>query len=432
MDSAASLPFTEAIPAPSDGDDEPLRTGGLRLLLILGALSAFGPLSLDMYLPGLPQLAGDFHVSDAAVQLTLTSCLIGLALGQLVAGPMADAWGRRRPLLIGLAAYALASVLCALAPSVETLTTLRIVQGLAGGVGIVISRAVVSDLHKGVAAARFFSALMLVNGTAPILAPVIGGQLLRFTDWRGVFLALALIGCLLLAAAALGLRDTLPPAGRRRGGLGETLRGMGALLRGRAFVGYALCGGFALAAMFAYISGSSFVLQNVYGLDAQTFSFVFGSNALGIVLLGQLNGLLLRRFAVETLLRAGLLLSATGGLGLLASVQFGFGLPGVLASLFVLVSSIGLIGPNSTARAMEGHPGRIGAASALVGLLQYGVGGLAAPLVGLGGSGTALPMASVAASFALASVLVYALLVGRRSTGGSTPVPIQRTTSAAR
>ncbi|MBF9068533.1 multidrug effflux MFS transporter [Streptacidiphilus fuscans] len=389
------------------------RAAGLRLLLILGALSAFGPLSLDMYLPGLPQLAADFRVSDSAVQLTLTSCLIGLALGQLIAGPIADSWGRRRPLLIGLAAYAAASVLCALAPSVAMLTALRIVQGLAGGVGIVISRAVVRDLHEGTAAARFFSTLMLVNGTAPILAPLLGGQLLRFTDWRGIFVTLSVIGCVLLAAAAFGLRETLPPERRRRGGLGETLHGMRGLLRDRAFVGYALSGGFSLAAMFAYISGSSFVLQNIYGLDAQTFSLVFGGNALGIVALGQLNGVLLRRFPVEALLRAGLVLSGAGGIGLLVSVLAGLGLPGVLVSLFALVSSVGLISPNGTARAMDGHAGQIGAASALVGLLQYGVGGFAAPLVGLGGSGTALPMAIVACTFALAAVAVYAALVGR-------------------
>jgi DHA1 family bicyclomycin/chloramphenicol resistance-like MFS transporter len=387
--------------------------GRVRLVLILGALSAFGPLCLDMYLPGLPQLAGDFHVSDSAVQLTLTSCLIGLSLGQLLAGPLADRWGRRRPLLVGLGAYAVASVLCALAPSVEALTALRLVQGLAGGAGIVISRAIVSDLFQGVAAARFFSLLMLVNGAAPILAPLFGGQLLRITDWRGVFVALSLIGCALMAAAALGLRETLQSAERRPGGLRDTLRGMGTLLRDRAFVGYALSGGFALAAMFAYISGSSFVLESVYGLSAQTFSLVFGTNALGIVALGQLNTVLLRRFPVEALLRVGLALSAAGGLGLLASVRFGWGLGGVLTGLFVLVSSIGLIGPNGTARAMDGHTGRKGAASALVGLLQYGAGGLAAPLVGLGGSGTAMPMAVVASSFAVGGVLTYALLVRR-------------------
>jgi DHA1 family bicyclomycin/chloramphenicol resistance-like MFS transporter len=366
-----------------------------------------------MYLPGLPQLAADFHVSDSAVQLSLTSCLIGLALGQLLAGPMADTWGRRRPLLIGLTGYALTSVLCAFAPSVEALTGLRLIQGLAGGVGIVISRAVVRDLHEGVAAARFFSALMLVNGTAPILAPLVGGQLLRVTDWRGIFVALALIGCALLATAALGLPETLPPSGRRRGGLGETLHGMTALLRDRAFLGYSLAGGFAMAAMFAYISGSSFVLQNAYGLSPQTFSLVFGANALGIVALSQVNGALLRRFRIETLLRAGLLLSAAGGVGLLLSVLCGLGLAGVLISLFALVSSIGLIGPNSTVRAMDGHPERIGAASALVGLLQYGVGGFAAPLVGLGGSGTALPMALTAAAFCLGAVVVYAALTER-------------------
>ncbi|WP_042364286.1 multidrug effflux MFS transporter [Streptacidiphilus neutrinimicus] len=398
----------------TDAADRTGRRGRLRLVLILGALSAFGPLCLDMYLPGLPQLAGDLHVSDSAAQLTLTSCLIGLSLGQLLAGPLADKWGRRRPLLVGLGAYAVASVLCALSPSASTLTALRLVQGLAGGAGIVISRAIVSDLFEGVAAARFFSLLMLVNGAAPILAPLFGGQLLRITDWRGVFVALALIGCALTAAAALGLRETLPTTERRPGGLPDTLRGMGALLRDRAFVGYALSGGFALAAMFAYISGSSFVLQSVYGLSAQTFSLVFGTNALGIVALGQLNTVLLRRFPVETLLRTGLALSAVGGLLLLASVHFGWGLAGVLAGLFVLVSSIGLIGPNGTARAMEGHSGRRGAASALVGLLQYGAGGLAAPLVGLGGSGTAMPMAVVACSFAVGGVLTYAVLVGWR------------------
>lgn len=388
------------------------RTGRLRLVLILGALASFAPLSLDMYLPGLPRLAGDFHVSDSAVQLTLTSCLIGLSLGQLLAGPLADKWGRRRPLLVGLAAYAAASVLCALAPSIAALTGLRLAQGLAGGAGIVISRAIVSDLFQGVAAARFFSLLLLANGAAPILAPLFGGQLLRITDWRGVFGALSLIGCALTAATVLGLRETLPAAERRPGGLADTLRGMGTVLRDRAFVGYALSGGFAMAAMFAYISGSSFVLQSVYGLSAQTFSLVFGTNALGIVALGLLNSALLRRFSVETLLRAGLALSAVGGLGLLASVHFGLG--GVLASLFLLVSSIGLIGPNGTARAMDGHTGRRGSASALVGLLQYGTGGLAAPLVGLGGSGTALPMAVVASSFAVGGVLAYALLVPQR------------------
>ncbi|WP_042382695.1 multidrug effflux MFS transporter [Streptacidiphilus melanogenes] len=398
----------------TDTADRTSHQNRLRLVLILGALSAFGPLCLDMYLPGLPQLAGDFHVSDSAAQLTLTSCLVGLSLGQLLSGPLADRWGRRRPLLVGLGAYAFASVLCALSPSIEALTALRLVQGLAGGAGIVISRAIVADLFEGVAAARFFSLLMLVNGAAPILAPLFGGQLLRITDWRGVFVALSLIGCALLAAAALGLRETLPAAERRPGGLPDTLRGMGALLRDRAFVGYALSGGFALAAMFAYISGSSFVLQSVYGLSAQTFSLVFGANALGIVALGQLNTVLLRRFPVESLLRTGLALSATGGLLLLASVHFGWGLPGVLAGLFVLVSSIGLIGPNGTARAMDGRTGRRGAASALVGLLQYGAGGLAAPLVGLGGSGTALPMAVVACSFAVGGVLTYAGLVRRQ------------------
>ncbi|MFD7505632.1 Bcr/CflA family multidrug efflux MFS transporter [Streptomyces sp. NPDC059850] len=379
----------------------------LRLLIVLGALSAFGPLSLDMYLPALPALARDFAVPDAAVQLTLTSCLIGLAVGQLIAGPLSDRWGRRVPLLIGLAGYLVASVLCAFAPNVTALTGLRAVQGIAGAAGIVISRAIVRDLYEGTAAARFFSLLMLVNGLAPILAPVLGGQLLRFTSWRGVFVVLAVIGVVLLAATLAVVGETLPPARRRRGGLGQTVGSFGALLRDPGFVRPALAGGFAFAAMFAYISASSFVLQKTYGLDPQQFSIVFAVNALGIAVLGQGNARLLRRRSPSALLRAGLALCAAGGGALLLSVLADLGVAAVLVSLFALVSSIGLIMPNSTALSMSGHPEVAGTASALLGLLQYALGGIAGPLAGLGGDGAALPMALAIAASAGAAVAVH-------------------------
>ncbi|MGW1074458.1 multidrug effflux MFS transporter [Streptomyces sp. NPDC002537] len=392
-------------------------TRRLRLLVVLGALSAFGPLSLDMYLPALPTLAHGFGVRDADVQLTLTSCLVGLALGQLLAGPLGDRWGRRKPLLIGLACYVVASLLCAAAPGVTALTGLRAVQGMAGAAGIVISRAIVRDLYDGAAAARCFSLLMLVNGIAPILAPVVGGQLLRFTSWRGIFVALAVVGALILAATTLVVGETLPPARRRRGGLGETLRSFGALLRDGNFMRYALAGGCGFAAMFAYISASPFVLQQVYGLSPQEFSLAFGANAFGIVLLGQCNAWLLRRSSPRVLLRAGLVLCATGGAALLLSVAAGLGLPAVLASLFTLVGSIGLIMPNSTALSLAGHREAAGTASALLGLLQYALGGVAAPLAGLGGS--ALPMAVVVAAFATAALLMLARQPGRGRTVGA-------------
>jgi len=415
MDTAASSSPVSTEPEPTP----PRPPRALRLLIVLGALSAFGPLSLDMYLPALPALARDFAVSDAGVQLTLTSCLIGLAVGQLIAGPLSDRWGRRVPLLIGLAGYLAASVLCAFAPNVTALTGLRAVQGIAGAAGIVISRAIVRDLYEGTAAARFFSLLMLVNGLAPILAPVLGGQLLRFTSWRGVFLVLAAIGAVLLAATVIVVGETLPPARRRRGGLGQTVRSFGTLLRDPDFLRPAFAGGFALAAMFAYISASSFVLQKTYGLDPQQFSVVFASNAAGIVLLGQGNARLLRRRSPSTLLRAGIALSAAGGGALLLSVLADFGVAAVLVSLFALVSSIGLIMPNSTALSMSGHPEMAGTASALLGLLQYALGGIAAPLTGLGGDGAALPMALTIAISAAGAVVVHLWPV-RRS------VPAQR------
>ncbi|MCU7821327.1 Bcr/CflA family multidrug efflux MFS transporter [Kitasatospora sp. DSM 101779] len=421
---AATSPAGSAAPsAAAPPAAVPGRGRRLRLIVVLGALSAFGPLSIDMYLPALPALAGDLGVRDADVQLTLTACLLGLALGQLVAGPLSDRRGRRGPLLVGLAGYVAASVLCAVAPNAEILTAARLLQGLAGAAGIVISRAIVRDLYDGVEAARFFSLLMMVNGLAPILAPVVGGQLLRFADWRAVFAVLAAVGAVLLAAAVLALPESLPAERRSGGGLARTVRSFGGLLADRRFTGYALSAGSAFAAMFAYISGSSFVLQQVYGLDAQQFGLVFAGNALGLVLLGQVNARLLRTRAPQVMLRAGLAVSAAGGAGLLVAVVGGLGLWAVCGSLFLVVSAVGLVMPNSTALALSGRE-NAGTASALLGLLQFALGGLAAPLVGLGGSGSALPMAVVIAGFAGAAVLVHALWLPRPDTVAAAPASL--------
>ena len=306
---------TPAAPPAAGRGDRPVRRA--RVVLILGALSAFGPLSIDMYLPGLPSLGATLDAPAWAVQLTLTACLAGLALGQVVAGPLSDRFGRRTPLLVGVAAYAAASLLCALAPTILALVVLRFVQGIAGAAGIVIARAIVRDMHSGVAAARFFSLLMLVNGLAPILAPVIGGQVLRVTTWRGVFVLLAGIGVVLVAAAAAGLRETLAPEDRHPGGVAETIRTFGRLLGDRVFLGHALACGLAFGAMFAYISGSPFVLQDIYGASPQVFSVLFAANALGIVGASQANRALLRRFEPRAILRAALVVQASAGVALL-------------------------------------------------------------------------------------------------------------------
>ena len=391
----------------------------LRLILILGTLTAIGPLSIDMYLPALPRLTDDLSAGTSLVQLTLTACLVGLAAGQVVAGPISDMWGRRRPLLAGVALYTVASLLCAAAASVHLLIALRFVQGLAGAAGIVIARAVVRDLYVGPAAARFFSLLMLVNGVAPVAAPVIGGQLLRVTSWRGVFVVIAAIGALMTAAALLGLRETLGPRDRHAGGLRSTVRTFAGLFADRVFMGYALAGGLAFAAMFAYISGSPFVIQDIYGLSPQEYSVIFAVNALGIVGAGRISGWLAGRVPLRGLLAAGLGVSSLGGVTLLVAVLAGLGLPGVLPALFLVVAAIGLIMPSSAALALSDRPpGVAGSASALLGLAQFVFGGVAAPLVGLAGSDTAVPMALIIAALGCAAVLAFAVLSRERRPAG--------------
>ncbi|MBE1537409.1 multidrug effflux MFS transporter [Actinomadura algeriensis] len=383
--------------------------GRFALIVVLGALTAIAPLSTDLYLPALPEVADDLSTGASPAQLTLTGCLIGLALGQAVAGPLSDALGRRRPLLAGMAIYAVASLLCAVAPTVETLIGARFVQGAAGAAGIVIARAVVRDLFEGVAAARFFSMLMLVTGIAPILAPVAGGQLLRIMPWPGVFAALSGIGVLLFFAALLGVRETLPPGERQTGGVRATLRTFRELLTDRPFTGYVLTLGLSFAAMFAYISGSPFVLQDVYGMSAQGFSIAFGVNSVGIMVAGQIGGRLAGRVPLGRLLRAGLGIVATGGVLLLVAVLADLGLAWVLPSMFLVAAGQGLVLPNATALALWGRPPRIaGSASALLGVGQFTMGGAAGPLAGVGGEDTAVPMAAAIGVLALLAVAVAA------------------------
>jgi len=398
----------------------PKKPRRVQLVFILGALTAFGPFSIDMYLPALPSLSRDFGTGAAQTQLTLSACLLGLALGQVIAGPISDALGRRRPLLVGLAAYALASLLCVVAPSVYALVALRFIQGFAGAAGIVIARAIVRDLHSGAAAARFFSLLMLVNGLAPILAPIFGGLLLRYTSWRGIFIVLAIIGTLLLLATATGLGETLPPVRRQSGGVSATKTTFRQLLADRPYMGYALSCGLAFAAMFAYISGSPFVLQDIYGISPQLFSVIFGMNALGLVIAGQVNGRLVGRVAPARLLVVGLIANATGGMALLSVVTIGgIGLVGILPSLFVVVASLGFVLPNATALALQDHPRIAGSASALLGVLQFSIGAAAAPLVGAFGARTALPMSVVIATLGCSALLAFMLLVRGRRTHAS-------------
>ncbi|WP_037673323.1 Bcr/CflA family multidrug efflux MFS transporter [Streptomyces globisporus] len=387
------------------------RRTGLLVTLVLGGLTALPPLSMDMYLPALPEVTGALRAPAATVQLTLTACLAGMALGQLVVGPMSDKWGRRRPLLAGMAVYVLATAVCALAPTAELLIGFRLLQGLAGAAGIVIARAVVRDLYDGVEMARFFSTLMLISGVAPIIAPLIGGQILRLTDWRGVFHVLTVIGALLTLVVWRFLHETLPPERRHEGGVGQALRTMRGLLADRVFTGYMLTGGLAFAALFAYISASPFVVQEIYGASPQTFSLLFGLNSVGLVAVGQINGkLLVGRVSLDKALGCGLgvILLAAVALTLMTTGVLGeVGLAPIAAGLFVLMSAMGLAMPNTNAQALMRTPHAAGSASALLGTSSFLIGAVASPLVGIAGEHTAVPMAVVQLSCAALALACF-------------------------
>ncbi|WP_328925419.1 multidrug effflux MFS transporter [Streptomyces sp. NBC_00190] len=384
------------------------RRTGLLVTFVLGGLTALPPLSMDMYLPALPQVTSVLHSPAATVQLTLTACLAGMALGQLVIGPMSDKWGRRRPLLVGMTVYVLATAICALAPTTELLIGFRLLQGLAGAAAIVIARAVVRDLYDGVEMARFFSTLMLISGSAPIIAPLIGGQVLRVADWRGVFVVLTGVGLVLTLTVWRGLGETLPPERRQTGGVGAALRTMRGLLGDRVFTGYTLTGGFAFAVLFSYISASPFVVQEIYGASPQAFALLFGLNSVGLITVGQINGkLLVGRVSMDKTLSVGLGIITTAAVALLlmSTGVFGeVGLTPIAAALFVLMSAMGVVLPNTNAQALMRTPHAAGSASALLGTSSFLVGAVASPLVGIAGEDTAVPMALVQLVCALLSV----------------------------
>jgi DHA1 family bicyclomycin/chloramphenicol resistance-like MFS transporter len=384
----------------------------LHLALVLGTLTAFGPLSIDLYLPGLPGIARDLRASDALIQSTLATFVAGMALGQLVHGPLSDRFGRRLPLLIGSIIYTLASAACALAPDATTLVVLRFVQALGGSAGVVVSRSVVRDLFNARESARMFSILMLVSGLAPITAPLIGGQILQVADWRALFWVLTGFGVVTIALVLGMLPETLPGARRIARTPVDVLLGYGDIARDRQFVGMALTGAGAFAAMFAYISASPFVFIELYGVSPQQYGWIFGGNALGLVIASQLNRHLLRRHRPEAILRVGLGLSTIAALAFLGVMWLRPGeLVLLLPPLFFVVAMVGIAGPNTTAIALGAYATRSGSASALLGTLQFIVGAVAAALVGVLADGTGRPMALVMAGAAAFAFCCFVIAV---------------------
>ena len=386
----------------------------VRLVLILGALTAFAPLSIDMYLPSFPTLETDLRASSAAVQFSLAAFFIGLALGQAFYGPLADRFGRKRPLYAGLVLYVAASIGCALATNIETLIAFRFVQAVGGCAGIVIARAMVRDLFDHQASAKVFSLLVLVLGVAPILAPVAGGYMLKFFGWRVIFVFLTLFGIGCLIASVFGLQETLPESARNihASPIRNALHVYGQLLADRRFNGYALAGGVAQAGLFAYISNSPFVFIKLYGVSEQAYSLLFGLNAFGLIVASQINHRLLARWKPDEILsRVVVVLSGFGLILLLMALTGWGGMWGLWPPLFAFVTCLGFSFPNMIAGAMAHQADRAGSASALMGTLQFGAATLAGSLVGAFHNHSAVPMAAVIAFGAVAALALYRLMV---------------------
>lgn len=381
-------------------------------LLLLGALIAFAPMSIDMYLPGLPTIAAEFGAETAAAQFTLSSFFIGLTIGQVIHGPLADRFGRKPPLYVGIAVYILASIGCAFATSLPALIALRFLQALGGCAGVVIARTIVRDCCDAQSSARVFSLLMLIMGLAPILAPLFGGWILWFVGWRGIFAVLSLFGLVCLFAVWRYLPETRPADTIGSSSIPAVLRVYASLLRDRHFIGYVLTGGLAHAGMFAYITGSPHVFIDVYGVSAQNFGWLFGLNACGIIFSSQVNRYLLGRYTPDALLRRANQATLLIGLALLAVAISGWGgLAMLLIPLLGYSISLGFTGPNATAIALSGQGMRAGSAAALLGSLQFGIASISSFLVGLAGGYSAVPMAATIAGCGLLAYISYRLLV---------------------
>ncbi|CCW12057.1 multidrug resistance transporter, Bcr/CflA family [Rhodococcus aetherivorans] len=387
------------------------KTIPLPMLFGLALLSATAPLATDMYLPGLPVMSESLGTSTVGIQLTLTTFMAGLGVGQLIVGPLSDGWGRRRLLLAGTVVLALSSALCATAPTVEVLIAARLIQGFSGGTGIVLARAVIADRARGNEAARLFSVMMIIGGVAPIVAPLLGGVLLGPIGWRGIFWVLTGLAVLMIVAVLTVVPETLPPERRHSGGLAMLARNFGTVIGNRRFVGYAATFALGFGAMFSYISASPFVVQEVLGMTPGQFSLIFAANSVGLVAGNIVNTRLIGRFEVRDLLRYGVTQMLTAGVLLVLAVLVADTNRWlVLPLLFLVVSSLGFVMGNATALAQGQVPKAAGTGSAVMGASQFGLAALVSPLVGLGGEDTALPMAlAIAISAALSMTALLTL-----------------------
>ncbi len=381
------------------------------IVFVLGSLTAFGPLSMDMYLPALPLVTEDLETTASLAQLSLTSCLLGLAVGQLLFGPLSDIQGRRRPLVITLIIYSVVSALCAFSPSIWVFVGLRFIQGLTGAAGIVIARASARDMYTGKDLTQFIALLALVNGAAPILAPIFGGAILNWVSWHVVFFILGAIGFMMFLAVLLTLPETLPVEKRSDGNVLAVFKTFTDLLKDRVFMGIALSQSFVMMSMFAYIAGAPFVLQNIYGVTPQQFSLIFAANGLGIIMAAQITGKIAVKVSESKLLLAGAITSIIGSCLLLVVVLLNLSFWLLLVALFLVVSSVGMVSTTSFSLGMQRRGESAGSASAFLGILPFAGGAVVSPLVGIAGEDTALPMGIVIFVCSTLALLIYVSMV---------------------
>ncbi|MFC7321288.1 Bcr/CflA family efflux MFS transporter [Halobacillus campisalis] len=378
------------------------------LALLLGMLGILGPLNIDMYLPSFPQIADDFGVRASFVQLSLTTCLIGLAVGQIVVGPISDAQGRRKPLLLFISLFALSSLLCAIAPNITILVIARFLQGFTASAGIVLSRAVVRDVFSGRELTKFFALLMVINATAPMIAPMTGGAilLLPFATWHTIFYSLAILGLIIVLTVAVRLKETLPPEKRIPSTVKHSVKTIGNLLKDRSFIGYALTIGFIHGGSFAYVSGTPFVYQGIYDVSPQVFSILFGINGLAIIsgsfIIGRFGGIIHER----SLLRLAVITAVSATSVLLVMTIIEGPLASIVIPIFIYMTSMGMILTSTFTLAMDKQGHRAGSASAVLGMLPLLFGSMVSPLVGIDET-TAVPMGAVLFITSLIGAIIF-------------------------
>ncbi|KRE69589.1 multidrug effflux MFS transporter [Paenibacillus sp. Soil750] len=383
----------------------------VRLALLLGLFSTLGPFTIDMYLPAFPQIVEKFGTTASLVQLSLTACLLGLGVGQVVMGSLSDVYGRRKPLLISMALYVVASIACAIAPSIWLLIFARLVQGFVASAGIVISRAIARDMFSGHELTKFFSLLLLVGNLGPLVAPVAGSGVLSLTSWVGVFVALALLGMFLLAMTKWRLKETLPIERRSPSNFAQQLRNYGSLLRDRSFTGYMLAQGVMIAGVFAYVSGTPFIYQNIYGVSPTVFALLFGSNGITLIIGSQLVGRMAHRVSEQFFLLFGLYMAGAASIAVLLVGIFHGPLYALVIPLVFFVASIGITSTAAFPLAMESQGHMAGSAAALMGVIPFLLGAVVSPLVGIAGEHTAVPLGVIILTTSAAAMLSYFLLV---------------------